>query len=265
MLNEKFVQNAFSAGGHSPQDATLDASYDWLLENMVHLHTFKFSDVTAMMQDMALLGYEQYEQAYDNAREMWLMQGDVPKQFVKKLSFKAWRAASDYLTAKNYVWHAVKEARQEWAAKEKRYALKLHSVEEIFAPYGVGLGTDIDTDIETSNTLVFDWDDDEDAADAADTTKQVSKRRKNLYLALTTINPHTSGFKIVAAGHNKKAVEDAAYKAIGGGTDLEAETYRKNLRVVSKTAAKRNYNVNWDAPFDPPPGWGSNGEYEWVE
>lgn len=204
-------------------DATLDSRYDYLIENLHDLHKYSFSEVTAMMQDWADLAYEQYEQHYDSCYEQhlaqveederaWLDYGraaDEFKQnsFPRKLAFKAWRAASDYRIAKQYVWQNVKKERQ----------------------------------------------------------AQKRRRRKALYLALSTINARANGFRIIAAGHDKAAVENAARAAIGNGIDIYSDTYRKNLAIVSKTVAKRKFGVNWEDPCNPPYGWGAMGEYKWVD
>lgn len=74
------------------------------------------------------------------------------------------------------------------------------------------------------------------------------------YLALTSINPAACGYRVVAYGSDAQAVETAARNAIGAimpeGTafpDIHKETEHINLRVVSKTAAKRApYRIDVD-------------------
>lgn len=61
---------------------------------------------------------------------------------------------------------------------------------------------------------------------------------RNTYIALTTINSQTNGYHALAAGHDKAKVEQAALDNIRG-TDIYSQTKRINLRVVSKTAAKK--------------------------
>lgn len=77
------------------------------------------------------------------------------------------------------------------------------------------------------------------------------------YLALTTLNSQTSGWSVLAYGEGgkdmKARVEEAARAQIGDirtdyGTDIYAETKHKNLRVVSKTTAKRKYGIDFDKP-----------------
>lgn len=65
-----------------------------------------------------------------------------------------------------------------------------------------------------------------------------------MYLAISTTNP-ANGWQIYATGDNKAQVEKDAETKIGpilnqwGQSDLKQETLHKNLRVVSKTQARR--------------------------
>lgn len=197
----KFVDYAFSADGVTPSDATLDASYAWLLENLENLHEYKFQDVTTMMQNAASLAYEQYELAYDGAREehmedmeddekAWIGSGRSPdsfktRSFSRKLRFEDWRARSDYSVAKKYVWQRVKEAREQ---------------------------------------------------------NRPANNKSATYYAITTHNP-SGGWYILAEGHQRQEVESAGHSLITGN-DMYADTYRKNLRVVTTTALKRYYGFN---------------------
>lgn len=65
---------------------------------------------------------------------------------------------------------------------------------------------------------------------------------KRTYYALTTLNPQ-EGWNIVAAGHDKQAVAQAAGEALGEIHDIFDETRHKNLTVVSKTRAQREYGI----------------------
>lgn len=91
--------------------------------------------------------------------------------------------------------------------------------------------------------------------------------RKYTYIALTTHNAQMSGYNMVlAAGHDKAAVASKAREIIGDirteyGTDIYKETEHKNLIVVSKTRAKKEFGFNWDE-FVPEPA--PYSRYEWV-
>lgn len=84
------------------------------------------------------------------------------------------------------------------------------------------------------------------------------------YIAMTTHNFQQNGMnKVVCAGSNRKAVEAAALADRElSGTDIYADTYRKNLVIVSKTQAKRRYGFDFDA-------WEPTGyeidHYRWVK
>lgn len=74
------------------------------------------------------------------------------------------------------------------------------------------------------------------------------------YVAITTTNPQ-HGWHEVARGNDKQAVEAKARKVIGNvatdyGTDIYCDTEHTNLRVVSKTEAKRSYNIDIDKQYD---------------
>lgn len=71
------------------------------------------------------------------------------------------------------------------------------------------------------------------------------------YVAVTTTNPQ-HGWKKVEVGSDKDAVRDAAERRIAGSQwnevkDIYTQTKLTNLRVVSKTTAKRQYYVDIDA------------------
>lgn len=57
------------------------------------------------------------------------------------------------------------------------------------------------------------------------------------YIAISTYNSQ-HGWTVIARGSDKTAVSQDADAAITG-TDIYAETLRKNLTVVSKTVARR--------------------------
>lgn len=70
------------------------------------------------------------------------------------------------------------------------------------------------------------------------------------YVAITTINPQT-GWSEVLTGTNKKDVQEAAGRKIAGvfwneQKPIDVQTQLTNLKVVSKTKAKRTYNVGID-------------------
>jgi hypothetical protein len=77
-------------------------------------------------------------------------------------------------------------------------------------------------------------------------------KRQYTYVALTTTNPQT-GWSIVAVGHNKTEVKDFSENKLhhdvepGHVRDIYADTELKNLRVVSKTKAIREYHIDADA------------------
>lgn len=71
------------------------------------------------------------------------------------------------------------------------------------------------------------------------------------YVAITTTNPQ-HGWKQVGTGSDKNAVRDEAERSIAGAQwnkvkDIYTQTELTNLRVVSKTTAKRQYGVDIDA------------------
>lgn len=76
-------------------------------------------------------------------------------------------------------------------------------------------------------------------------------RSQPLYIALTTTNAQVHGWKVLAYGHDAAKVQSKAEELIGdirtdAGTDIYRETEHKNLRVVSKTTAKRSYGIDYD-------------------
>lgn len=73
---------------------------------------------------------------------------------------------------------------------------------------------------------------------------------KRTYVAVTTTNPQ-HGWNEVTTGEDKDAVRDAAERKIAGAQwnqakDIYTQTELANLRVVSKTTAKREYGVDID-------------------
>ena len=70
------------------------------------------------------------------------------------------------------------------------------------------------------------------------------------YVAITTTNPQ-NGWHEVETGTDKATVRDAAERKIAGNQwdkskDIYTQTELTNLRVVSKTEAKRKYGVDID-------------------
>lgn len=70
------------------------------------------------------------------------------------------------------------------------------------------------------------------------------------YVAVTTTNPQ-HGWHEVASGCDKDAVKEQAERQIAGTQwnqvkDIYTQTELVNLRVVSKTDAKRKYGVDID-------------------
>jgi len=93
--------------------------------------------------------------------------------------------------------------------------------------------------------------------------KAANSRRRPIYIALTTYNSQMSGYNIIlAAGHGKKAVREAAYEIIGDtGRSIYADTEFKNMVVVSRSKAKRLYGFD----FDEWPGPQPYDDYRWIE
>ena len=58
------------------------------------------------------------------------------------------------------------------------------------------------------------------------------------YIAISTTNAQANGWNVLARGADKAQVEQSADASIVG-SDIYAETLRKNLRIVSKTTARR--------------------------
>jgi len=87
--------------------------------------------------------------------------------------------------------------------------------------------------------------------------------QRPLYIALTTYNSQMSGYNIIlAAGHDKGKVQEAAYEIIGDtGRSIYADTEFKNLVVVSRTKAKRLYKFD----FDEWPGPQPYDDYRWID
>ena len=79
------------------------------------------------------------------------------------------------------------------------------------------------------------------------------------YYALTTQNSQMSGWSIVAHGTDQAAVREDAYRILSGRPDgdcsarvqdIYLDTELKNLRIVSKTRARRCYGINDDVYYD---------------
>jgi hypothetical protein len=64
------------------------------------------------------------------------------------------------------------------------------------------------------------------------------------YYALTTTNAQTNGWEVLALAGTKAEAQRRGDAAIGAGTDIFTDTRRKNLTVLSETAAKRQGFVN---------------------
>ena len=69
------------------------------------------------------------------------------------------------------------------------------------------------------------------------------------YYALTTENAAMQGWNILAIADTKADAEARGNAAIGTGTDIFSDTRRKNLTVLSATAARRGGYVT-DATLD---------------
>lgn len=71
------------------------------------------------------------------------------------------------------------------------------------------------------------------------------------YVAVSTTNAQQNGWEAIVTGNNKKAIEEAAKRRIESDhtvrstntIDIYGETLLRNLRVVSKSEAKRKYKV----------------------
>jgi hypothetical protein len=73
---------------------------------------------------------------------------------------------------------------------------------------------------------------------------------KHTFVAVTTTNPRYGWYQ-VATGTDKAKLEDEAARKIAGNQwdtakDICTQTELTNLRVVSKTDAKREYHVDVD-------------------
>lgn len=73
---------------------------------------------------------------------------------------------------------------------------------------------------------------------------------KRTYVAVTTTNPQY-GWNEVCTGGNAESVRNDAERKIAGNQwnqvkDIYTQTQLTNLRVVSKTIAKREYGVDID-------------------
>ena len=68
---------------------------------------------------------------------------------------------------------------------------------------------------------------------------------RNLYVALSTNNFQQNGYSVIATGHYKNDVLKQAQRIIDQNeTGIYRDTQLKNLIVVSKTEAKRKYNID---------------------
>lgn len=76
------------------------------------------------------------------------------------------------------------------------------------------------------------------------------------YFAITTVNAQQSGWYIVAEGDHKEKTLATGIKALNKGQarDITTDTELKNLIVVSKSKAMREYGISkerlqtWDDP-----------------
>lgn len=66
------------------------------------------------------------------------------------------------------------------------------------------------------------------------------------YLALTTINAQANGWHIIADGKTRDETEEYAYRVLDQGDrlDIENDTERANLKVVSITTAQRTFGIS---------------------
>lgn len=60
--------------------------------------------------------------------------------------------------------------------------------------------------------------------------------KKHTYLAMSTTNYQTNGMRVLGIAHTRAAAEEAGFDAVQGD-NIYDETYRRNMVVVSKTAA----------------------------
>lgn len=72
------------------------------------------------------------------------------------------------------------------------------------------------------------------------------------YVAVTTTNAQQNGWREVITGSDKAEVQEKAERQICGNQydgpkDIYTQTELRNLRVVSKTEAKRTFGVDIDA------------------
>lgn len=83
---------------------------------------------------------------------------------------------------------------------------------------------------------------------------------KHTYIAMTTHNYQQNGMNIIiAAGNNKVKVKLYAEKTIEWeSSDIYAETEYKNLVIVSKTTAKRQYKFDFST-YEP------DDRYVWID
>lgn len=75
---------------------------------------------------------------------------------------------------------------------------------------------------------------------------------KQTYVAVTSTNPQ-QGWEEITHGTDKEQVQIDAESEIAGAQwnqskDIYTQTKLRNLRVVSKTTAKREYGVDIDTP-----------------
>ena len=64
------------------------------------------------------------------------------------------------------------------------------------------------------------------------------------FVALSTHNYQQNGYSVLATGNDKNEVEQAAQQHINENeSGAYRDTYHRNLIVVTKTTAKRRYNV----------------------
>jgi len=80
---------------------------------------------------------------------------------------------------------------------------------------------------------------------------------KHTYLAISSTYP-ASGYQVLVAGNSRNAVANKALEVIRKQRTSLYETYRVNLRIVSKTVARRDYGIrDWMDAI--------HNDYEWAQ
>ena len=81
--------------------------------------------------------------------------------------------------------------------------------------------------------------------------------KKHTYLAISSTNPG-QGYQVIAAGNRRNSVADVG-KRIANEQGRYSETYNANLKIVSKTAARKEYGIrDWQHHTN-------DTIYEWVK